>query len=45
MPTIRVDEQIAKELDLIAEAQGTNRGALVREAIMSISCPEFSCVS
>ena len=34
MLAIRVDEQIAKELDLIAGARGTSRSALVRETIM-----------
>jgi len=34
MLAIRVDEQIAKELDLIASSRGTNRSAVVREAIM-----------
>jgi len=31
---IRVDEQIEKELDLIAGARGTNRSSVVREAIL-----------
>ena len=34
MRVIRVDEQSAKELDLIAGARGTSRSAVVREAIM-----------
>ena len=34
MLVIRVDEQSAKELDLIAGARGTSRSAVVREAIM-----------
>lgn len=34
MLAIRVDEQIEKELDLIAKARGSNRSSVVREAIL-----------
>ncbi len=34
MLTIRLDKTIEEELDLLAKARGSNRSALVREAIL-----------
>ena len=34
MLAIRLDKEIEKELDLLAKTQGTNRSAVVREAIL-----------
>jgi RHH-type transcriptional regulator, rel operon repressor / antitoxin RelB len=34
MLAIRLDEQIEKELDRLAKARGSNRSAVVREAIL-----------
>ena len=33
MLAIRLDEQIEQELDMLAKARGSNRSAVVREAI------------
>jgi RHH-type rel operon transcriptional repressor/antitoxin RelB len=34
MLAVRLDEQIEKELDRLAKARGSNRSAVVREAIL-----------
>jgi RHH-type rel operon transcriptional repressor/antitoxin RelB len=34
MLAIRLDEEIEKELDVLAKTQGTNRSAVVRTAIL-----------
>ena len=34
MLAIRLDEEIEKELDMIAKVRGSNRSAVVREAIL-----------
>ncbi|PLY00117.1 MAG: CopG family transcriptional regulator [Desulfuromonas sp.] len=34
MLTIRLEEEMEKELDCIAKAQGSNRSVVVREAIV-----------
>jgi RHH-type rel operon transcriptional repressor/antitoxin RelB len=34
MLAIRLDKELEQELDLIAKARGTNRSAVVREAII-----------
>ena len=34
MLAIRLDEQIEQELDMLAKARGSNRSAVVREAIL-----------
>ena len=34
MFAIRLDKEIEQELDLLAKAQGSNRSAVVREAIL-----------
>ncbi len=34
MFAIRLDKEIEKELDLLAKTQGSNRSAVVREAIL-----------
>ena len=34
MLAIRLDKELEKELDLIAKARGSNRSAVVREAII-----------
>lgn len=34
MLTIRLDRQIEQELDLLAKVRGSNRSAVVREAIL-----------
>jgi RHH-type transcriptional regulator, rel operon repressor / antitoxin RelB len=34
MLAVRLDEQIEKELDMVAKIQGSNRSAVVREAIL-----------
>ena len=33
MLAIRLDKEVEKELDMIAEARGSNRSAVIREAI------------
>jgi len=34
MLAVRLDEQIEQELDMLAKARGSNRSAVVREAIL-----------
>ncbi|MCF8129842.1 MAG: ribbon-helix-helix domain-containing protein, partial [Deltaproteobacteria bacterium] len=34
MLAVRLDEQIEKELDMLAKVRGSNRSAVVREAIL-----------
>ena len=34
MLAIRIDKELEKELDLLAKARGSNRSAVVREAII-----------
>jgi len=34
MLAIRIDKELEKELDLLAKSQGSNRSAVVREAII-----------
>ncbi len=34
MLAVRLDEQIEKELDILVKARGSNRSAVVREAIL-----------
>jgi len=34
MLAVRLDEQIEKELDMLAKARGSNRSTVVREAIL-----------
>ena len=34
MLAIRIDKELEQELDLIAKARGSNRSALIREAII-----------
>ncbi len=34
MIAIRIDKELEKELDLLAKARGSNRSAVVREAII-----------
>ena len=36
MLAIRLDKELEKELDLLAKTRGSNRSAVVREAIMRI---------